>query len=74
MRESNARDVHKTLSFSKQDFYLELVTLLFLVRHNLNTPQYRPGVRCRNVLAIARGRAKVHFIEEAGAPAYHKGS
>jgi hypothetical protein len=74
LRESNARDVHKTLSFSKQGFYHELVTLLFLVRHNLNTPQYRSGVSCRKVLAIAQGRAKVHFIEEAGAPAYQKGS
>ena len=34
-RQSNARYVRKTLSFSKSDFYLELVTRLFIVRYNL---------------------------------------
>ena len=37
LRQSNARYVRKTLSFSKLDFYHELVTRLFIVRHNLNT-------------------------------------
>jgi IS1 family transposase len=35
-RQSNARYVRKTLSFSKTDFYHELVTRLFIVRYNLN--------------------------------------
>ena len=35
-RQSNARYVRKTLSFSKSDFYHELVTRLFIVRYNLN--------------------------------------
>mgnify|MGYP001562681528 FL=1 len=34
-RQSNARYVRKTLSFSKSDFYHELVTRLFIVRYNL---------------------------------------
>jgi IS1 family transposase len=34
-RQSNARYVRKTLSFSKTDFYHELVTRLFIVRYNL---------------------------------------
>ena len=36
LRQSNARYVRKTLSFSKSDFYHELVTRLFIVRYNLN--------------------------------------
>lgn len=34
-RQANARYVRKTLSFSKSDFYHELVTRLFIVRYNL---------------------------------------
>ena len=34
-RQSNARYVHKTLSFSKSDFYHELVTRLYIIRYNL---------------------------------------
>ena len=34
-RQSNARYVRKTLSFSKSDFYHELVTRLYIVRYNL---------------------------------------
>jgi insertion element IS1 protein InsB len=34
LRQSNARYVRKTLSFSKSDFYHELVTRLFIIRHN----------------------------------------
>ena len=34
LRQSNARYVRKTLSFSKSDFYHELVTHLFIIRHN----------------------------------------
>ena len=36
LRQSNARYVRKTLSFSKSDFYHELVTRLFIVRYNLS--------------------------------------
>ena len=35
LRQWNARYVRKTLSFSKQDFYHDLVTRLFIVRYNL---------------------------------------
>jgi len=35
LRQWNARYVRKTLSFSKSDFYHELVTRLFIVRYNL---------------------------------------
>jgi IS1 family transposase len=35
LRQSNARYVRKTLSFSKSDFYHELVTRLFIIRYNL---------------------------------------
>jgi len=35
LRQANARYVRKTLSFSKSDFYHELVTRLFIVRYNL---------------------------------------
>jgi IS1 family transposase len=35
LRQSNASYVRKTLSFSKSDLYHELVTRLFIVRHNL---------------------------------------
>lgn len=35
LRQSNARYVRKTLSFSKSDFYHEIVTRLFIVRYNL---------------------------------------
>src|SRR5262249_18889814 len=35
LRQANARSVRKTLSFSKSDFYHELVTRLFIVRYNL---------------------------------------
>lgn len=35
LRQSNARYVRKTLSFSKKDFYHDLVTRLFIVRYNL---------------------------------------
>jgi insertion element IS1 protein InsB len=34
-RQSNARYARKTLSFSKSDFYHELLTRLFIVRYNL---------------------------------------
>ncbi len=34
-RQSNARYVRKTLSFSKSDFYHELVTRLYIVRYNI---------------------------------------
>jgi insertion element IS1 protein InsB len=36
LRQWNASYVRKTLSFSKSDFYHELVTRLFIVRYNLN--------------------------------------
>ena len=36
LRQSNARHVRKTLSFSKTDFYHELVTRVFIVRYNLS--------------------------------------
>jgi insertion element IS1 protein InsB len=36
LRQSNARYVRKTLSFSKTDFYHELVTRVFIVRYNLS--------------------------------------
>ena len=35
LRQSNARYVRRTLSFSKTDFYHELVTRLFIIRYNL---------------------------------------
>jgi IS1 family transposase len=35
VRQSNARYVRKTLSFSKSDFYHEAVTRLFIIRYNL---------------------------------------
>jgi len=35
LRQSNARYVRKTLSFSKSDFFHELVTRLFIIRYNL---------------------------------------
>jgi len=35
LRQSNARYVRKTLSFSKSDIYHELVTRLYVVRYNL---------------------------------------
>jgi IS1 family transposase len=35
LRQANARYVRKTLSFSKSDFYHELVTRLFIIRYNL---------------------------------------
>ena len=34
-RQSNARYVRKTLSFSKSDIYHELVTRLYIIRYNL---------------------------------------
>jgi insertion element IS1 protein InsB len=36
LRQWNARYVRKTLSFSKKDFYHDLVIRLFIVRYNLN--------------------------------------
>jgi insertion element IS1 protein InsB len=36
LRQSNARYVRKTLSFSKSDFYHLLVTRLYVVRYNLS--------------------------------------
>ena len=36
LRQWNARYVRKTLSFSKADFYHELVTRLFIIRYNLS--------------------------------------
>ena len=36
LRQWNERYVRKTLSFSKKDFYHDLVTRLFIVRYNLN--------------------------------------
>ena len=36
LRQSNARYVRKTLSFSKSDFYHALVTRLYVVRYNLS--------------------------------------
>ena len=36
LRQSNARFVRKTLSFSKSDTMHEIVTRLFIVRHNLS--------------------------------------
>lgn len=36
LRQWNARYVRKTLSFSKSDFYHELVTRLFIIRYNLS--------------------------------------
>ena len=36
LRQSNARYVRKTLSFSKSDFYHEIVTRIFIVRYNLS--------------------------------------
>jgi IS1 family transposase len=36
LRQWNARYVRKTLSFSKPDFYHELVTRLFIIRYNLS--------------------------------------
>jgi insertion element IS1 protein InsB len=35
LRQSNARYVRRTLSFSKTDFYHQLVTRLFIIRYNL---------------------------------------
>jgi len=35
LRQNNARYVRKTLSFSKSDFYHEVVTRLFIIRYNL---------------------------------------
>ncbi len=35
LRQSQARYVRKTLSFSKSDFYHELTTRLFIIRYNL---------------------------------------
>ena len=35
LRQWNARYVRKTLSFSKKDFYHNLVTRLFIIRYNL---------------------------------------
>jgi IS1 family transposase len=36
LRQSNARYVRKTLSFSKSDLYHEIVTRFFIVRYNLS--------------------------------------
>ena len=36
LRQWNARYVRKTLSFSKKDFFHELVTRLFIIRYNLD--------------------------------------
>jgi IS1 family transposase len=36
LRQSNARFVRKTLSFSKSDEMHEVVTRLFIIRHNLS--------------------------------------
>jgi IS1 family transposase len=36
LRQSNARYVRKTLSFSKNDFYHALVTRLYVIRYNLS--------------------------------------
>ena len=36
LRQWNARYVRKTLSFSKSDFYHEIVTRLFIIKYNLN--------------------------------------
>jgi insertion element IS1 protein InsB len=36
LRQSNARFVRRTLSFSKSDFMHEIVTRLYIVRHNLS--------------------------------------
>lgn len=36
LRQSNARFVRKTLSFSKSDFMHEIVTRVFIIRHNLS--------------------------------------
>lgn len=36
LRQWNSRYVRKTLSFSKSDFYHELVTRLFIIRYNLS--------------------------------------
>jgi IS1 family transposase len=36
LRQSNARFVRKTLSFSKSDTMHEIVTRLFIIRHNLS--------------------------------------
>lgn len=36
LRQSNARYVRKTLSFSKNDFYHSLVTRLYIIRYNLS--------------------------------------
>jgi len=36
LRQSNARFVRKTLSFSKSDLMHEVVTRLFVIRHNLS--------------------------------------
>ena len=36
LRQWNARYVRKTLSFSKKEFYHDLVTRLFIVRYNIN--------------------------------------
>ena len=35
LRQRLARFVRKTLSFSKSDFYHELVLRLFIIRHNI---------------------------------------
>ena len=35
LRQTTARYTPKTLSFSKSDFYHELVTRLFIIRYNL---------------------------------------
>ena len=35
LRQANARYVRKTLSFSKSDFYHEIVTRFFIIRYNL---------------------------------------
>ena len=36
LRQANARYGRKTRSFSKSDFYHELVTRLFIIRYNLS--------------------------------------
>jgi len=36
LRQWNARYVRKTLSFSKKEYYHDLVTRLFIIRYNLN--------------------------------------
>ena len=36
LRQRNGRYVRKTLSFSKSDYYHELVTRIFIIKHNLS--------------------------------------